>query len=83
MAFLQALKESTMIDRKPLRFCSERLTSLVRTLELTELEEYSALQKIACFATLVSTYSKGTASCDLVSSLIDSGRRLFNHIRTV
>lgn len=41
------------------RFCAERLTSLVRTLELTNLDEYHALQKIASFATLVATYEKG------------------------
>lgn len=41
------------------RFCTERLQSLVRTLELTELDEYHALQKVAGFATLVATYEKG------------------------
>jgi DNA excision repair protein ERCC-2 len=42
------------------RFCAERLQSLVRTLELNRLDEYSSLQKVANFATLVSTYEKGT-----------------------
>jgi hypothetical protein len=41
-------------------FCAERLQSLIRTLELNRLDEYSALQKVASFATLVSTYEKGT-----------------------
>ena len=41
------------------RFCAERLQSLVRTLELTGLDEYHSLQKVASFATLVSTYEKG------------------------
>jgi len=41
------------------RFCAERLQSLVRTLELTGLEEYHSLQKVASFATLVATYEKG------------------------
>ncbi|ORX96056.1 DNA repair helicase [Basidiobolus meristosporus CBS 931.73] len=58
-SFLQHLRELTYIDRKPLRFCAERLTSLVRTLELTDIDEYSSLQKIAEFATIVSTYEKG------------------------
>lgn len=40
-------------------FCAERLQSLIRTLELSRLDEYSALQKVASFATLVSTYEKG------------------------
>lgn len=59
VAFLQGVREATMIDRKPLRFCAERLGSLVRTLELTNLDEISALQRVANFATLVSTYAKG------------------------
>jgi DNA excision repair protein ERCC-2 len=42
------------------RFCAERLQSLVRTLELTNLDEYSSLQKVANFATLVATYEKGS-----------------------
>ncbi|KAG8741353.1 DNA-dependent ATPase of the nucleotide excision repair factor 4 complex [Ceratobasidium sp. 414] len=58
LSFLQHLKDITYIERRPLRFCSERLQSLVRTLELTQIDEYSALQKVANFATLVSTYEK-------------------------
>ena len=41
------------------RFCAERLTSLVRTLELTNVEDYQPLQEVATFATLVATYEKG------------------------
>lgn len=58
-SFLQHVKDLTYIDRKPLRFCADRLTSLIRTLELTELDQYQALQKVASFATLVATYEKG------------------------
>lgn len=58
-SFLQHLKELTYIERKPLRFCSERLSLLVRTLELTEIEDFNALKDIATFATLVSTYDSG------------------------
>lgn len=57
--FLQKLKELTFIERKPLRFCSERLSLLVRTLEIQDIEEYSALKDITTFATLVSTYEQG------------------------
>ncbi|KMU71967.1 TFIIH basal transcription factor complex helicase subunit [Coccidioides immitis RMSCC 3703] len=59
LSFLSHLKDLTYIERKPLRFCAERLTSLVRTLELMNIEEYRPLQEIATFATLVSTYEKG------------------------
>lgn len=58
-SFLQHLKDLTFIERKPLRFCAERLTSLVRTLELTNVEDYLPLQDVATFATLVATYEKG------------------------
>ena len=59
LSFLQHLKELTFIERKPLRFCAERLTSLVRTLELTNIEDYQPLQEVATFATLVATYENG------------------------
>ncbi|KAF2753818.1 DNA repair helicase RAD3 [Pseudovirgaria hyperparasitica] len=58
-SFLQHLKELTFIEKKPLRFCAERLTSLVRTLELTNIEDYKPLQEVATFATLVATYDTG------------------------
>jgi len=59
LSFLQHLKDITYIERRPLRFCAERLQSLIRTLELSRLDEHAALQKVAGFATLVSTYEKG------------------------
>src|SRR6201994_1168150 len=58
-SFLTHLREFTFIERKPLRFCAERLTSLVRTLELTNIEDYQPLQEVASFATLVATYDTG------------------------
>ncbi|KAK4944536.1 TFIIH/NER complex ATP-dependent 5'-3' DNA helicase subunit [Elasticomyces elasticus] len=58
-SFLAHLKDYTFIEKKPLRFCAERLTSLVRTLELSNIEDYQALQEIATFATLVATYETG------------------------
>ncbi|PWY94729.1 DNA repair helicase RAD3 [Aspergillus sclerotioniger CBS 115572] len=58
-SFLTHVKDLTYIERKPLRFCAERLTSLVRTLELINIEDYQPLQEVATFATLVATYDKG------------------------
>jgi DNA excision repair protein ERCC-2 len=58
-SFLQHLRELTFIEKKPLRFCAERLTSLVRTLELTNIEDYQPLQEVATFATLIATYETG------------------------
>jgi len=58
-SFLTHLKEYTFIEKKPLRFCAERLTSLIRTLELTNIEDHRSLQEVATFATLVATYETG------------------------
>ncbi|XP_065563934.1 general transcription and DNA repair factor IIH helicase subunit XPD-like [Artemia franciscana] len=58
-SFLLDIQQKVDIDRKPLRFCSERLSSLLKTLEIRELADFSPLAKVAQFATLVSTYLKG------------------------
>ncbi|KAF8447968.1 hypothetical protein L210DRAFT_3610142 [Boletus edulis BED1] len=52
LSFLQHLKDITYIRKTT-------VTSLIRTLELNRLDEHSALQKVASFATLVATYEKG------------------------
>lgn len=43
----------------PSRFCAERLRSLLHTLEIADLADFSPLTLLANFATLVSTYAKG------------------------
>uniref|UniRef100_A0A8C2KTR2 General transcription and DNA repair factor IIH helicase subunit XPD n=1 Tax=Cyprinus carpio TaxID=7962 RepID=A0A8C2KTR2_CYPCA len=57
--FLKDIYEKVCIDRKPLRFCAKRLRSLLRTLEIADIADFSAITLISHFATLVSTYSKG------------------------
>ncbi|KAJ3217138.1 DNA-dependent ATPase of the nucleotide excision repair factor 4 complex [Clydaea vesicula] len=59
ISFLQHVKEVTFIEKKPLKFCAERLSSLIRSLELPDLPDLISLQRVANFATLVSTYQKG------------------------
>jgi DNA excision repair protein ERCC-2 len=59
VSFLQNLKEISFIERKPLKFCAERLASLVKTLEIPDIPELGSLQQVASFATLVSSYTKG------------------------
>lgn len=59
LKFLFDLQDSTGLERKPLRFAYSRLSSLLRTLEISNLEEYSPLMEIANFATLVATYLEG------------------------
>ncbi|ORY25857.1 hypothetical protein BCR39DRAFT_279272 [Naematelia encephala] len=58
-SFLAHLKEITFIEKRPLKFAAERLTSLVRTLELTNIDEHYSLQKVAGFGTLVASYESG------------------------
>uniref|UniRef100_A0A1A9ZWC9 General transcription and DNA repair factor IIH helicase subunit XPD n=1 Tax=Glossina pallidipes TaxID=7398 RepID=A0A1A9ZWC9_GLOPL len=57
--FLKDIALKICIERKPLRFCAERLSSLLRTLEITDMTEYGSLILVTHFATLASTYIKG------------------------
>jgi DNA excision repair protein ERCC-2 len=61
LAFLYDMHAVTSLERKPLRFTYTRLNSLLRTLEITSLEDFNALQDVANFATLVATYMDGFA----------------------
>ncbi|XP_013777014.1 TFIIH basal transcription factor complex helicase XPD subunit-like [Limulus polyphemus] len=58
-SFLKDVYQKVYIERKPLRFCSERLRSLIRTLEVSDITDFSSLLLLSNFATLVSTYTKG------------------------
>uniref|UniRef100_A0A914GXT4 DNA 5'-3' helicase n=1 Tax=Globodera rostochiensis TaxID=31243 RepID=A0A914GXT4_GLORO len=58
-AFLRDIKARVFVDRKPMRFCSERFASLSKTLELSDISDFGALVKLATFSTIVSTYSVG------------------------
>ncbi|XP_026480041.1 general transcription and DNA repair factor IIH helicase subunit XPD-like [Ctenocephalides felis] len=57
--FLKDIQSKVCIERKPLRFCAERLASLLRTLEVTDMTDFGALVLITHLATLVSTYTHG------------------------
>lgn len=41
--FLKDIQQKVCIERKPLRFCAERLASLMRTLEVTDTIEFGGL----------------------------------------
>lgn len=58
-AFLRDVQSKVSIERKPLRFCAERLTSLLRTMEISDLTDFSPIILVTHLATLVSTYTKG------------------------
>lgn len=59
--FLQDIQEKVCVDRKPLRFAAERLRSLIRTLEISDITDFTSLMNISNFYTLVSTYTTGFA----------------------
>ena len=42
-----------------IRFCAERLASLIKTLEIGDISDFGPLILISQFATLVSTYTRG------------------------
>nr|CAH8842416.1 unnamed protein product [Trichobilharzia regenti] len=59
VAFLRDCLDKVCIDRRPLQYCSERLRSLLHTLELADYANFSCLTLLCNFATLVSTYTRG------------------------
>jgi len=61
LRFLHRLKTQTMLEVKPLKFCYDRLQSLLRCLEVTNMDEFHHLSDVADFATLLATYSTGDA----------------------
>jgi len=49
----------TRIDAEHLRFCATRLSTLLYSLEVAAMEQFSPISAVADFATLVGTYDKG------------------------
>ena len=58
-AFKNLLARATQIESKTLKFCSDRLGSLLRTLQADSLDEFGPVQLVANFAALVGTYQAG------------------------
>ena len=59
-AFLVDVQAATLLqDPKALRFAFDRLQSLFMTLKLVDLDDYTPLQLLSNFATVVATYSEG------------------------
>lgn len=54
--FLYEMRTELQEDDRPMRFCSERLKSLMQTLKIVQVGEFSPLQLVADFATLIGTY---------------------------
>eukprot|EP00397_Hematodinium_sp_SG-2012_P004346 GEMP01004357.1.p1 GENE.GEMP01004357.1~~GEMP01004357.1.p1 ORF type:complete len:1303 (+),score=263.96 GEMP01004357.1:214-4122(+) len=58
-SFLLELQEAKNVDARSLKFCYERLRSLLTTLQLQDLEEFAPLGKVCDFCTLLGTYTQG------------------------
>lgn len=59
LSFLHRMITSTSLEVKTLKFAFSRLSSLLRTLRVPNLDDFKALADVADFASLVSTYSEG------------------------
>ncbi|KAK7270944.1 hypothetical protein RJT34_26480 [Clitoria ternatea] len=59
VGFLVSILNHAGIDQKTLKFCYDRLHSLMMTLEITDTDEFLHIQTICDFATLVGTYARG------------------------
>lgn len=59
VTFVNAVNSHVGIDQKMLKFCYDRLHSLMLTLEITDTDEFLHIQTICDFATLVGTYARG------------------------
>ena len=55
----ELLEFMSVPERKPLRFCFSRLGRLLRTLEITDVGEFTPLSLVADFATVLATYDEG------------------------
>lgn len=59
VSFVASINNHAGIDQKTLKFCCDRLYSLMLTLEITDTDEFLHIQTICDFATLVGTYARG------------------------
>ncbi|KAK9001910.1 hypothetical protein V6N11_024605 [Hibiscus sabdariffa] len=59
VGFVASISSHAGIDQKTLKFCYDRLHSLMLTLEITDTDEFLHIQTICDFATLVGTYGRG------------------------
>jgi len=58
--FLRKFQEATRLpDTRAMKFCYERLSSLLRALCVVDIDEYTPLSLVASFATLVGMYDQG------------------------
>jgi len=66
LAFLHRMTNGTSLEAKPLKFAYSRLSSLLRTLQVSNLDDFNALTDVADFSTLLATYSEGIAKFAII-----------------
>lgn len=66
LAFLHRMTNGTSLEAKPLRFAYSRLNSLLRTLQVANMDEFNSLGDVADFSTLLATYSEGVAKFAII-----------------
>ena len=66
LAFLHRMTNGTSLEAKPLKFAYSRLSSLLRTLQVSNLDEFNSLTDVADFVTLLATYSEGIAKFAII-----------------
>ncbi|KAH7648064.1 DNA repair -related [Cryptosporidium bovis] len=59
LTFLKHLETSCHISSHILKFCDERLKSLMNTLRIVENDQYSSIELVCTFFTILGSYSKG------------------------
>mmetsp|Transcript_122306 Transcript_122306/g.212225 ORF Transcript_122306/g.212225 Transcript_122306/m.212225 type:complete len:842 (+) Transcript_122306:93-2618(+) len=59
LSVVQKMEEDIEVDAKSLKFCHERLRSLLNTLKVNGLDEFTPVVKVADFVTLLGTYAQG------------------------
>lgn len=59
LSILHKFEEDVEVDSKSLKFCHERLRSLLNTLRVSNLDEFTPITKVTDFVTLLGTYAQG------------------------
>nr|QDO16534.1 general transcription and DNA repair factor IIH helicase subunit XPD [Crypthecodinium cohnii]USW07864.1 general transcription and DNA repair factor IIH helicase subunit XPD [Crypthecodinium cohnii]USW07865.1 general transcritpion and DNA repair factor IIH helicase subunit XPD [Crypthecodinium cohnii] len=59
LSILHKFEEDVEVDSKSLKFCHERLRSLLNTLRVANLDKYYPITRVADFVTLLGTYAQG------------------------
>lgn len=57
-SFCQSIRDLTFLDKRTLKFCSQRLGTLLQSLGLDD-EDLFSLRRVADFGTMLALYSKG------------------------